>query len=143
MPIFCIEDFKKQFEKLIPKNSYKGLESEIIDYFFGKPIKDLCSGTRLNNNSENPYIKKRLKGRGGFRCYFLILIKNELLYLMFVHPKTGSMGASNLNDKSRSYLYKEVLECIKQQNLYSLRLNDEENKILFERVPINSKPTTI
>lgn len=139
MPIYCIEDFKKQFEKLSSKNSYKGLESEIINYFFGKPIKDLCSGTRLNNDSENPYIKKRFKGRGGFRCYFLILIKNESLYLMFVHPKTGSMGASNLKNESKTHLYKKVLECIKQQNLYILSLNNNGNEIRFEKTTTDNK----
>ncbi len=36
MEIFCIEDFKVEFEKLILKKSYSTLTQEIIDYFFNK-----------------------------------------------------------------------------------------------------------
>lgn len=66
MEIYCLEDFKTEFEKLKSKKSYKTLEQDIIDYFFGKSADQLCSGIRLNNSDSTPYIKKRLKGRGGF-----------------------------------------------------------------------------
>lgn len=46
MTIFCIEDFKIQFEKLKKKNSYSSIEDDIIEYFFDKKIQDLTSGTR-------------------------------------------------------------------------------------------------
>ncbi|WP_026775656.1 hypothetical protein [Polaribacter sp. Hel_I_88] len=133
MVIYCLEDFKVEFEKLISKNSYKSLQKEIISYFFDKTIKDLSSETRLNGHSENPYIKKRLKGSGGFRCYFLLILKNEDLYLMFVHPKTGSMGSSNITDESKTYLYKKVLDCIKSDDLYVLSLDDSKKKIIFNK----------
>lgn len=58
MTIFCIEDFKLQFDKLKKKNSYSSIEKDIIDYFFDKEINQLTSGTRLNNSDETPYIKK-------------------------------------------------------------------------------------
>ena len=135
MVIYCLEDFKVEFEKLISKNSYKSLQKEIINYFFDKTVQDLASGTRLNGDSETPYIKKRLKGSGGFRCYFLLVLKNEDVYLMFVHPKTGSMGSSNINDESKAYLYKKVLDCIKSDNLYVLSLDDSKKKIIFKEKP--------
>lgn len=135
MVIYCLEKFKVEFEKLISKNSYKSLQKEIINYFFDKTVQDLASGTRLNGDSENPYIKKRLKGSGGFRCYFLLVLKNEDLYLMFVHPKTGSMGSSNINDESKAYLYKKVLDCIKSNDLYVLSLDDSKKKIIFKKKP--------
>lgn len=74
MEIFCLEDFKVEFEKLSSKKSYNSLEQDIIDYFFNKSFQQLCSGTRLNNSEKTPYIKKRLKGRGGFRFYFLLIL---------------------------------------------------------------------
>jgi hypothetical protein len=135
MKIYCLDDFKVEFEKLISKNSYKSLQKEIINYFFEKTVQELSSGTRLNGNSTNPYIKKRLKGSGGFRCYFLLILKNEDLYLMFVHPKTGSMGASNINDDSKAYLYKKVLESIKSDDLYILSLDDSKKQIIFKKKP--------
>lgn len=134
MELFCLDDFKVEFEKLKSKKSYRTLESEIINYFFEKDVKQLSSGTRLNQSDEAPYIKKRLGGSGGFRVYYLLLIKNGKLYLMFVHPKTGTSGSSNITDESKAYLYKKVLECIDTEDLYQLSLNEEKNSIIFERV---------
>jgi hypothetical protein len=131
MTILCLEDFKIQFEKLIKKNSYSAIEKDIIDYFFEKEIHQLINGTRLNNNEEIPYIKKRLNGSGGFRIYFFILIKDEKLYLMFLHPKTGSMGYENINDESKALLYKKVLEAIKSNDLYYLTANN--SKLTFTK----------
>ncbi|MDQ3551293.1 MAG: hypothetical protein M3413_07175 [Bacteroidota bacterium] len=130
MTIFCIEDFKIQFEKLKKKNSYSSIEDDIIEYFFDKKIQDLTSGTRLNNSDDTPYIKKRLNGSGGFRIYFLLIIKKEKIYLMFLHPKTGSLGYDNINDESKALLYKKVLECIKENNLYKVIV--ENKKLVFK-----------
>lgn len=58
MKIYCLEKFKIEFDRLVSKKSYNTLENDIIYYFFNKSIKDLQSGTRLNNSNETPYIKK-------------------------------------------------------------------------------------
>lgn len=134
MEIFCLEDFKDEFDKLKVKNAYRTLEKDIIDYFFNKTIQDLNSGTRLNNSDETPYIKKRLRGSGGYRVYFLILIKKENIYLMFIHPKTGPDGAENITDESKSALYKKVLASIKTKDLYKVALNKTQDSILFEKL---------
>ncbi len=131
MTIFCIEDFKVQFEKLKKKNSYSSIEADIIEYFFDKEIQLLTSGTRLNNSDDTPYIKKRLNGSGGFRIYFLLVIKDEKIYLMFLHPKTGSLGYENITDDSKALLYKKVLESIKTKNLYEVVV--DKNKLVFKK----------
>lgn len=133
MKIYCLEDFKVEFEKLTSKSTYRDLEKEIINYFFDKKIGQLSSGTRLNNSDDTPYIKKRLKGSGGYRTYYLLLIKDEYLYLMFVHPKSGSLGASNINDESKAYLYKKVLKSIKNNDVYKLKLDERGKYIKFEK----------
>ena len=133
MKIFCLEDFKVEFEKLSSKKSYKDLEKEIIDYFFDKPIQELESGVRLNNSDNTPYIKKRISGRGGYRCYFLMVMKNDCLYLMFVHPKTGTSGSSNITDESKTYLYKKVFKSIQSQDFYELSLDESKKKIIFSK----------
>lgn len=51
MQIFCINEFKVEFEKLISKKQYLSLGKEIIDYFFNKNSNELLSGTRLNNSN--------------------------------------------------------------------------------------------
>tara|TARA_R110002049_G_scaffold260611_1_gene436514 strand:- start:335 stop:748 length:414 start_codon:yes stop_codon:yes gene_type:complete len=134
MELYCLEDFKVEFEKLKSKKSYRTIEQEIINYFFDKTLAQLRSGTRLNHSDEVPYIKKRLGGRGGFRIYFLLVIKNESLYLMFVHPKTGTQGSENITDESKAYLYKKVLECIESEDLYKLSLDDSKKKIQFDKL---------
>ncbi len=40
MKIFCIEDFKIQFDKLSSKKSYNPIEQDIKDYFFNKSVKN-------------------------------------------------------------------------------------------------------
>ena len=133
MKIFCLAEFKVEFEKLKSKNSYNSIESDVIDYFFNKSVRDLCAGTRLNNSSETPYIKKRINGKGGFRFYFLLIIKDENLFLMFVHPKTGSLGYENIKDESKAYLYKKVLECIKTNEFFEVTLDTENKKLNFKK----------
>ena len=135
MELYCLEDFKVEFDRLKSKNSYKTIEKDIINYFFNKTKDKLCSGTRLNHSNEAPYIKKRIGGRGGFRFYFLLILIKNSLYLMYVHPKTGSKGAENITDDSKAYLYKKVLECIESsKDLYKLFLNKSQKKIQFDKL---------
>lgn len=134
MNIFCLEDFKVEFDKLKSKKSYRTIEADLIDYFFNKTAVELCSGTRLNQSTDAPYIKKRIKGGGGFRFYFLLIIKNDCLYLMFVHPKTGPSGATNIEDESKAYLYKKVYKAIKSEDLYTLNLDKKTNTIIFNKL---------
>lgn len=74
MDVYCLEDFKTEYDRLKSKKSYRTIEQEIINYFFEKSSQELCSGVRLNHSVDAPYIKKRLGGRGGFRIYFLLIL---------------------------------------------------------------------
>ncbi len=47
MKIFCIAEFKVEFEKLKDKKSYNSIESDIINYFFDKSAQELSSGNDL------------------------------------------------------------------------------------------------
>ena len=131
MRIFCIQEFKDEFEKLKSKKAYQTLEKDLISYFFDKSVSELSSGIRLNNSAETPFIKKRLLGSGGYRFYYLLIIRNDDLYLMFVHPKTGPFGSENITDQSKAFLYKRVLFSIKNNDLYHLSLNDSKSRIIF------------
>jgi len=132
--IFCLPDFKDRFDNLSKKKPYKTLEQDLIDHFFDKGIEHLKSGVRLNFSEHEPFIKKRLEGRGGYRVYFLLIIKLEAAYLMFVHPKTGPDGADNITDESKAKIYKDVLGCIKTNDLFELTLNELKTKIQFQRL---------
>jgi hypothetical protein len=132
--VYCIDDFKEEFDKLLRKKSYQHLENLIIEYFFKKSIGNLKSGTRLNQSKDAPYIKKRIPDSGGFRFYFLLLMKKDSVYLMFVHPKTGSLGVDNLTSESIRFLYKRVYCCIRDNTLYKMDIDNSTNKLTFRRV---------
>lgn len=137
MEIFCLPEFLTEFEKLKSKKPYRTLENDLINYFFDpKKTKSVHfqSGTNLNNSTSTPYIKKRLNGSGGYRFYFLLLIKDEKIYLMFVHPKTGPDGAENITDESKAHLYKKVLEAIQTKNC--LKLTCKEKKLIFSPIEL-------
>jgi hypothetical protein len=88
MEIYCLREFKKEYEKLCKKDSYSDLTTEIIDCFYGKKFSD-----------------------------YVALIKKESIYFGYVHPKTGSMGSSNTTDDFRRQLVKDILEAIQDDNL--------------------------
>jgi hypothetical protein len=130
MEIFSLSLFKDEYEKLCKKNSYKNLPQELCNYFSDKKIDEILSGTRLNHSQDEPYIKKRLSGSGGYRIYFLIIIRQQKVFLMFVHPKTGSLGSDDITDESKAKIYKDVLEAIKTNTLYKVILKN--NNLTFE-----------
>jgi hypothetical protein len=131
MGLFCIKDFKDEYEKLIKNNSYRDLKQQIIDNFFEKEFSELCSGTRLNHCKEEPYIKKRIKGSGGYRFYYLLIIKDSNVYLMFVHPKTGKFGSENIDEGYKAEVYKTVLQCIEEDDLFVVDKCPKTNNLLF------------
>ena len=42
MELYCLEDFKVEFDKLKSKKSYSIIEQEIINYFFDKTTEQHC-----------------------------------------------------------------------------------------------------
>ncbi|WP_439557583.1 hypothetical protein [Dyadobacter sp.] len=133
MRIFCTAEFEKIFKKLSKKNAYSDLEKEIVDYFFAEEI-DFSSGRRLGGHAGNTYIKKRLGGSGGYRAYFYIIVKDESLYLMFLHPKTGPEGSPNITDEAKTQLLKDLISDIKLGKLLSITKHDSKKKLIFKIV---------
>lgn len=134
MNIYCTPRFKAEFDKLYSKKSYKNIEQLMIDYFFNKD-QNLLSGTNLNRSNIVPFIKKRIEGRGGFRFYFIILIKEDSLYLSYVHPKSGSLGIDNINNEFKAKIQKEVFECIKSNDLLIVTQNEKKKLDFSEPFP--------
>jgi hypothetical protein len=134
MTVFCISQFKDEFDKLSTKKAYSDLETDIIDYFFNTTIEAIKTGDLLNNSTDAPYIKKRLSGRGGYRIYYLIIVKDDNVYLMYVVPKTGPYGAENLKADYIKELYKIVIECIKNKDLYEVTLCAKGVSLVFTSV---------
>jgi hypothetical protein len=130
MKIFCTTEFEKIFRKLSRKNAYRDLEKEVVEHFFAERI-DLSGGRRLGGHGENPYIKKRLGGSGGYRTYFYIIVKEGNLYLMFLHPKTGPDGSPNITDEAKTQLLKDLISDIKSKRLLSVTKHETKKQLIF------------
>lgn len=132
MKIFCIPEFKSEYDKLVKKKSYSSIEETLFDFFNGKNINDLRTGTNLSTYPDIPFVKKRLQGRGGFRIYYFLLIKDDNVYLSFLHPKTGPLGIQNLKDWKK-YL-NLTIEYIKSGNLYQVELDKKGPTCKFKKL---------
>lgn len=134
MLFYCLEDFKSEFDKLKKNNSYRDLESDLCKFLFSED-KELNSfkkiGSNLNNNLQVPYIKCRIKGSGGYRIYFLLIVKDERLFLLFVHPKTGAMGATNITTDFKKGLYNKAVNEIESGQYCSVTKNAETGGLVF------------
>lgn len=140
MNIYCTTEFYNEFNKLCRKKSYSNLESLLIKTFFAEDLTIntlIQHGDNLNRNNNTPFIKARIGGRSNYRCYYLI-VKNDNVYLSFIHPKTGSLGYSNVDKKKKSRIIKSTIKDIKERNFY--KLDVVENQLTFKKLILsNSK----
>ena len=130
MNILCTAEFKSTFDKLRKNNSYSTLEADIAEYFASASPPTIYSGINLNQSTQTPYIKKRLSGKGGFRIYFFAIVRDNTLILVFVHPKTGTMGDVNISDTNKKLSLKQGIEALEQKRYYTLSII--QNTIHFQ-----------
>lgn len=136
MDVFCIEEFKSQFETLKKNNSYKDLEKTLVEeLFLDSNTEKFKNGARINGSNEEPYLRKRFSGSSGYRCHYLLVVTKNKLYLMYIHPKTGALGFDNTSNDFNKHLYKELLKSIKNKNYYQLSSNDKK-ELVFKHVSI-------
>jgi len=55
---------------------------------------------------------------------------------MYIHPKTGAMGRQNTTNSERTTFYKEVLNAIKDQDLFQVVTIDEGKKLDFRKIEV-------
>ncbi|ALM50297.1 hypothetical protein AMR72_16250 [Flavobacterium psychrophilum] len=132
MNVYCLPEFKTEYDKLMKNNSYKFVEKEISKNYFGVSFEEALNGRVLNNSDKAPFVKKRLKGSGGARLYLLAIVKDENIFLAFVHPKSGSLGYENISDDKKAQIQKDTYESILLDEYYQVTL--PANKLLFEHI---------
>lgn len=120
MDILCSPDFYTEYNRLIKHKQYQDLPSIVGDYFFDKTIDQLKSGTRLNGSSPVPFIKKRLEGRGGYRVYYYLILKDDYAFLSFIHPKTGPAGSENITPETQKKLSNDIVTYLSNQDYYKI-----------------------
>lgn len=132
MIIYCIEDFKIEFEKLKSKKQYSDLESLVLDFFLNSTLDKIKTGDLLNGSTIAPFLKKRIPNARGYRVYFLVIVKDEKVYISYVHPKTGPMKATNVTAEHKKHIQKETYSCIVEKSLYTLKKCPKMGILLFE-----------
>ena len=133
MEIKCTPVFFQNLRKIERKPSHKKIESLISDHFFNKEFSDLLSGMRIHDIPRKPFIKKRLGGKGGYRIYYVADENEEIIYLLYLHPKTGAFSQSNITAEQKVNCLKELVYSKKKKELLSLSLNKETSKIESNR----------
>ena len=142
MKIFCVASFKTEIERLKKNNSYLGIESDVIHEFFDKEILLLKKGVRLNGEEETPYIKGRINGSSGYRVYYLLIMKDDAAYLLYIHPKKGAFGVDNLLDKFVKELLIDVGSCIEtNQNLFIVKCSENKRSYYLKLFQKKTKKT--
>lgn len=118
MAVYCTHEFKTQVEKLGKNASYQLLEADLVAQYCNKPFAEACSGRPLSLTPGAMFLKKRLDGSGGFRVYFMAYVKDEDIYLIYVHPKTGRDGIANISPEDKKAALAQLVEAKRTQNLF-------------------------
>ncbi len=132
MKFYCIPEVKNEIEKLLKKNSYKSLQSELYCFFDGVSNGEKSyQGFKLNCSSPNPFYKKRIEGRGGYRIYYYIIEVKNSLFLTALHPKVGKYGKSNLSKEEIKIAQKRFKECFEKEEYFKIKLDHQKKEINF------------
>lgn len=132
MKVFCNQRFIDTYHKLLRKKQYNDLESLILGFFCDKNFEVVATGDRLYGPNNIPYLKKRLPDSGGYRFYFLADFEKEIVYINYLHPKTGSEGKPNIDIALKKELHDEILVDRKSnQNLFELVRCSTTKELLF------------
>lgn len=136
MGVYCTKQFKSEVERLLKKNSYQSLQELLINNYCDVSFDEAATGRVLSAlPTGNPtlfYLKKTLDGSGGYRAYVLAFIKEQDIYLGFIHPKTGVYGMANTSDGKRKEIMREVIKASKSGEVYIMSKDPKNNtRILF------------
>jgi hypothetical protein len=109
MGLYCTDEFRQEIERLRKNSSYANVEQVIIGYYCNGPFAQACTGDLLSDMQGTRFIKKRLAGSGGYRVYVVAVVREQTVYLGYVHPKTGLHGADNITPEKKKAILKELI----------------------------------
>ena len=132
MKLYCLIEFKTEYEKIKKNKKYPDIEEMFRDSFFNKSYAECANGDMLYGPTELPFLKKRVPDAGGYRFYFLACSETECIYFTHVHPKTGPLGYENIGPKYKSEIHKKALQAFKNNEIIALSYNEKTVKIEFD-----------
>lgn len=120
MKVYCTAEFREILEKLSRKKPYSTLMAQVMAQYCNTTYARACTGDPLSVFPNAIYLKKRLEGGGGYRVYVLGIVKDDAIYLVYVHPKTGPDALANVSMEKKKALLKNVLAVIKSKTLHEV-----------------------
>ena len=96
MSVYITEEFVSEVSSLLKSTSHQDCEKEIIKHIFNSSLEEikLNGSKRLGGDpNKSPFLRKRIETENagkssGYRLYFWLMIEEENVYLLFIHPKT-------------------------------------------------------
>jgi hypothetical protein len=140
MDFFTTEEFIFEVTKLLKSKSHSDCEIEIINSLFTSSIDEIknIACTRIGGDAnKSPFLRKRIEtlngGKsGGYRLYFWLMIQDEDVFLLFIHPKKGRKSGTNITTEKQM----ELVKTFKQRengSFIKIELNGITNKIVYSK----------
>lgn len=141
MNIFVTEEFISEVKAIIKSKSHDACEFDLIESIFNKNIDEIKNiGTKRLGGvpDKNPFLRKRVGSENkskseGYRLYFWLLIEDENVYLMFIHPKTGRRSATNITTDKQKELVKTFKLYRDEGKFILIELNKKGTEIIFSK----------
>lgn len=131
MKLYCLPEFKIEYQKIKKNKKYPDIEEVFRDSFFDKSFEDCAHGDMLYGPVELPFLKKRVPDAGGYRFYFLACPETKCIYFTHVHPKTGPLGYENVGPKYKKEIHNNALQAFKDGSILTVSTNKKTKEIEF------------
>jgi len=137
MDIFVTNEFILEVKSILKTNSHSDCEFELINAIFTKNIEEIKQNgcKRLGGDpNKSPFLRKRIESAGtgksaGYRLYFWLMVIEENIYLLYIHPKTGKKSGSNLKTEKQKELVNTFINSRKDSTFIKVELKN--NKIIY------------
>ena len=141
MNIYVTKEFLSETKLIIKDKSHYNLEADLIDSICNKTIDEVRSiGTkRLGGQADkNPFLRKRVGSENsgkssGYRLYFWLFIKEENVFLLFIHPKTGRRSATKISNEKQKELVKTFKSSRENKEFLEIELDNEKNHFVLTK----------
>jgi|GEM_PF-1622738 len=135
MTIYCTPNFCKQIAELAKNKSYASVLADVCDYFKDKNIHELHITKAVIRTSPSIYsinkyrIINSLSNKGkssSYRCICGCYVKNDLIILDTIYPKTGSEGIDNLSKEQYTNIATSIKDAVSVNDLAILDIGNQQ-----------------
>ena len=141
MDFFTTEEFIIEVTKLLKSKSHFDCEIEIISSILSsniEQIKNIACKRIGGDANKSPFLRKNVEtsngGKsGGYRLYFWLMVQDEDVFLLFIHPKKGRYSSPNITPKKQIELVQTFKSSRESDRFIKIELNETKNKIVYSK----------